>query len=112
MPRTRHFVVALDEAQAIIGYAGVLVPAPQVEADILTVGVIPEHRGKGIARHLLGLITDFAVDRQASAMMLEVKSDNVEAIGLYESSGYSKISIRKDYFGSGLDALIMRRDLP
>ena len=112
MPRTRHFVVALDEAQSIIGYAGVLVPAPQVEADILTVGVIPEHRGKGIARHLLALITEFAVDRQASAMMLEVKSDNVEAIGLYESSGYSKISIRKDYFGSGLDALIMRRDLP
>lgn len=112
MPRTRHFVVALDEAQSIIGYAGVLVPAPQVEADILTVGVIPEHRGKGIARHLLALITDFAVDRQASAMMLEVKSDNVEAIGLYESSGYSKISIRKDYFGNGLDALIMRRDLP
>jgi ribosomal-protein-alanine N-acetyltransferase len=112
MPRTRHFVVALDEAKAIIGYAGVLVPAPQVEADILTVGVIPEHRGKGIARHLLALITDFAVDRQASAMMLEVKNDNVEAIGLYESLGYSKISIRKDYFGSGLDALIMRKDLP
>ena len=112
MPRTRHFVVALDEAKAIIGYAGVLVPAPQVEADILTVGVIPEHRGTGIARHLLALITDFAVDRQASAMMLEVKSDNVEAIGLYESLGYSKISIRKDYFGSGLDALIMRKDLP
>ncbi len=112
MPRTRHFVVALDQAQSIIGYAGVLVPAPEVEADILTVGVIPEHRGKGIARHLLALITDFAVDHQASAMMLEVKSDNVEAIGLYESLGYSKISIRKDYFGSGLDALIMRRDLP
>lgn len=112
MPRTRHFVVALDESQSIIGYAGILVPAAQVEADILTVGVIPEHRGKGIARQLMAFITDFAVDRQAKAMMLEVKSDNVEAIGLYESLGYSKISIRKDYFGTGLDALIMRKELP
>ena len=112
MPRTRHFVVALDEAQSIIGYAGILVPAAQVEADILTVGVLEAHRGKGIARHLMALITDFAVDRQATAMMLEVKSDNVEAIGLYESLGYSKISIRKDYFGTGLDALIMRKELP
>jgi ribosomal-protein-alanine N-acetyltransferase len=111
MPRTRHFVVALDEAQSIIGYAGVLVPAPHVEADILTVGVIPEHRGKGIARQLMALITDFAVDREARAMMLEVKSDNVEAISLYESLGYSKISLRKDYFGTGLDALIMRKEL-
>lgn len=112
MPRTRHFVVALDQAQSIIGYAGILAPAPEVEADILTVGVVPEHRGKGIARQLISFITDFAVDRHASAMMLEVKSDNVEAIGLYESLGYSKISVRKDYFGTGLDALIMRRELP
>lgn len=112
MPRTRHFVVALDDAKSIIGYAGVLVPGPEVEADILTVGVIPEHRGQGIARQLIAVLTDFAIDRRASAMMLEVKSDNNEAIGLYESLGYSKISLRKDYFGTGLDALIMRKELP
>jgi len=112
MPRTRHFVVALDDDKSIIGYAGILVPAPAVEADILTVGVIAEHRGKGIARQLMALITDFAIDRQAAAMMLEVKSDNVEAIGLYESLGYLRLNTRKDYFGSGLDALIMRKELP
>ena len=111
MPRTRYFIVALDQDQSIIGYAGILVPAPEVEADVLTIGVVPAHRGKGIARQLMSRITDFAIDRQASAMMLEVKSDNTEAIGLYESLGYLKISIRKDYFGSGLDALIMRKDL-
>ncbi len=111
MPRTRHFVVALGDDNSIVGYAGILVPAPEVEADILTVGVVPEHRGKGIARQLMAFITDFAVDRHANAMMLEVKSDNVEAIGLYESLGYSKISMRRDYFGTGLDALIMRKEL-
>jgi ribosomal-protein-alanine N-acetyltransferase len=45
-------------------------------------------------------------------MMLEVKVDNLEAIGLYESLGYSKLNTRKDYFGSGLDALVMRLELP
>jgi ribosomal-protein-alanine N-acetyltransferase len=45
-------------------------------------------------------------------MMLEVKTDNAAAIGLYESLGYSKLNIRKDYFGSGLDALVMRKELP
>jgi len=26
--------------------------------------------------------------------------------------GYSKLNVRKDYFGAGLDALVMRLDLP
>jgi ribosomal-protein-alanine N-acetyltransferase len=76
------------------------------------VGVIPSHRGKGIARHLMALITDWAKQQGSTAMMLEVKVDNLEAIGLYESLGYSKLNTRKDYFGSGLDALVMRLELP
>ena len=107
---TRHFVVAVDEAQSIIGYAGVFAPGG-AEADVLTVGVVPSHRGKGIARHLMALITDWAHKQGSTAMMLEVKVDNAEAIGLYESLGYSKLNTRKDYFGPGLHALVMRLEL-
>jgi ribosomal-protein-alanine N-acetyltransferase len=107
---TRHFVVATDEAQSIIGYAGVFAPG-SAEADILTLGVVPENRGKGIAKALMALITDWAKAQGTSAMMLEVKVDNSEAIGLYESLGYSKLNIRKDYFGVGLDAQVMRLEL-
>jgi ribosomal-protein-alanine N-acetyltransferase len=108
---TRHFVVATDAAQNIIGYAGVFAPG-QAEADVLTVGVIPSHRGKGIARQLMSMITNWATEQGSIAMMLEVKVDNSDAIGLYESLGYSKLNVRKDYFGAGLDALVMRLDLP
>ena len=107
---TRHFVVALDEAQNIIGYAGVFAPGG-AEADVLTVGVVPSQRGKGIARQLMALITDWAREQGSTAMMLEVKVDNLEAIGLYESLGYSKLNTRKDYFGAGLHALVMRLEL-
>ena len=107
---TRHFVVALDEAQNIVGYAGVFAPGG-AEADILTVGVVPDHRGKGIAKALIALITDWAKVQGSTAMMLEVKTDNTDAIGLYESLGYSTLNIRKDYFGAGLDAQVMRLEL-
>ena len=107
---TRHFVVAIDEAQNIIGYAGVFAPGV-AEADVLTVGVVPDHRGKGIAKGLMALITDWAKAQGSTAMMLEVKTDNSEAIGLYESLGYSTLNIRKDYFGAGLDAQVMRLEL-
>lgn len=107
---TRHFVVAIDETESIVGYAGVFAPGA-VEADILTVGVVPAHRGKGIAKALMALITDWANAQESTAMMLEVKTDNHEAIGLYESLGYSTLNIRKDYFGAGLDAQVMRLKL-
>jgi ribosomal-protein-alanine N-acetyltransferase len=108
---TRHFVVAVDDAQNIIGYAGVFAPGG-AEADVLTVGVIPSQRGKGIAHQLMALITDWAKQQGSIAMMLEVKVDNLEAIGLYDSLGYAKLNTRKDYFGAGLDALVMRLELP
>jgi ribosomal-protein-alanine N-acetyltransferase len=108
---TRRFVVATDSAQEIIGYAGVFAPG-EAEADVLTVGVVPAQRGKGIAKALMAMITEWAKQQGSIAMMLEVKVDNVDAIGLYESLGYSKLNIRKDYFGAGLDALVMRLDLP
>jgi ribosomal-protein-alanine acetyltransferase len=107
---TRHFVVAVDADQKIIGYAGVFAPGA-AEADILTVGVVPEHRGKGIAKALMALITNWAKEQGTTAMMLEVKTDNTDAIGLYDSLGYSTLNIRKDYFGAGLDAQVMRLEL-
>jgi len=108
---TRHFIVALDEGQNIVGYAGVFAPGG-AEADILTVGVISMYRGQGIARALMVRITQWAIAQGSIAMMLEVKTDNAAAISLYESLEYSKLNIRKDYFGSGLDALVMRKELP
>lgn len=108
---TRHFVVAVDAEQNIVGYAGVFAPGG-AEADVLTVGVVPTQRGKGIAKALMALITDWAKKQGSIAMMLEVKVDNAEAIGLYQSLGYSQLNIRKDYFGAGLDALVMRLELP
>ena len=109
---TRHFVTATNEAGLIVGYAGVFVPSAGIEADILTVGVVPENRGQGIARQLMAMIAQWADQQKASAMMLEVKTDNAAAIGLYESLGYEKLNVRKDYFGSGLDAFVMRKALP
>ena len=108
---TRLFVVALDDASRVIGYDGVFAPGG-AEADVLTVGVVPMHRGNGIARELMARITQWALDQGSIAMMLEVKTDNVEAITLYETLGYSKLNVRKNYFGTGLDALVMRKELP
>ena len=109
IPTTRFMSVAESENQ-IIGYCGVFVPAPGVEADILTVAVLPEYRRQGIAREFMRQIEEWSRERGASAMMLEVEQSNDSAIELYKSLGYMKISVRMDYYGPGKDAFVMRKE--
>jgi [ribosomal protein S18]-alanine N-acetyltransferase len=111
IPTTRYMSVA-EDGNTIVGYCGVFVPAPGIEADILTVAVLPAYRRKGIAKEFMRQIEAYAVEREASAMMLEVEVSNESAIKLYESLGYMKISVRMDYYGPGKDAHVMRKELP
>jgi ribosomal-protein-alanine N-acetyltransferase len=111
IPSTRYMSVA-EDGNTIVGYCGVFVPAPGIEADILTVAVLPAYRRQGIAKEFMRQIEAYAVEREASAMMLEVELANESAIKLYESLGYMKISVRMDYYGPGKDAHVMRKDLP
>jgi ribosomal-protein-alanine N-acetyltransferase len=111
VPRTHFFTVAVDGNNQIVGYAAVMVPAPGVEADVLTVGVLPEYRNAGIGTAFMEQLENWATDKEANAMMLEVGVDNANAIALYESLGYSEISVRQNYYGAGLDAIVMRKDL-
>ncbi len=109
IPATRYMSVA-EDGNTIVGYCGVFLPAPGVEADILTVAVLPAYRRQGIAKEFMRQIEAWSHERQASAMMLEVELSNESAIKLYEALGYMKISVRMDYYGPGKDAHIMRKD--
>jgi ribosomal-protein-alanine N-acetyltransferase len=111
VPKTRYFMVATDEQDQIVGYAAVLVVAPGVEADVLTVAVLPDFTRRGIASQFMSDLEKWSFSKQAPAMMLEVGVNNVSAIALYEKLGYENISTRKGYYGPGLDAFVMRKEL-
>jgi ribosomal-protein-alanine N-acetyltransferase len=81
------------------------------EAHIVSLGLAPEWRGRGGGRTL---ISDFfrscAVERVAS-ITLDVRVSNIAARKLYESSGFSVVGLRRNYYSdNGEDALTMRRD--
>ncbi len=106
--RTRQYVVALD-GNEVLGYAGVFVLPP--DADVQTIGVRADRQGEGIASRLLSALVDEAARRGATHLLLEVRSDNERAIGLYRRSGFESISRRTRYYPDGGDAIIMRRPL-
>ena len=109
IPTTRFMALAESENR-IVGYCGVFLPAPGVEADVLTVAVLPDFRRQGIAREFMRQIEQWAHNRGASALMLEVEKSNSAAIELYKSLGYMQISVRMDYYGPGQDAFVMRKE--
>ena len=110
VPNSRYFMVATNDQDQIVGYAAVLVVAPGVEADVLTVAVLPEYARQGIATHFMGELEKWSQEKQALAMMLEVGTENTRAIALYEKLGYQTIATRKNYYGQGLDAFVMRKE--
>jgi ribosomal-protein-alanine acetyltransferase len=104
-----HYLVAVDDAGAVAGYAGLLAPIGTGQGDIQTVTVAPHARRQGLGRALLVRLLDEAARRGAQELFLEVRHDNAPAQALYRDLGFEQIGVRRNYYGHGVDALTMRR---
>ena len=103
------FLVALDDRDRVVGYAGVQVILD--EGYITNIAVRPECRRQGIAAKLLQVFLDFAKSNQLSFLTLEVRASNYDAIALYGSRGFRSMGRRKNYYEHPReDALIMTRE--
>lgn len=89
----------------VVGYIDVSVQGR--DADLMTVVVAPTHRGRGYGATLLDAGIDWARQREAHHMFLEVDPDN-PAQALYVSRGFDVIDRRRAYYADGRDALVMR----
>ena len=107
-PESAQYLAAEIEGQ-LIAYAGIFYVADV--ADIHTITVVTDHRRKGIGRELLKRLIDWARVKKAQAIMLEMRLGNDAARPLYESFGFIEISKRENYYGPGLTAVVMRKEL-
>ncbi len=105
MAAGHHYLVHRDGAGVVDGYAGIALLGD--EAEVHTIGVRPAAQGVGIGRALLRGLLAHAGDRR---VLLEVRTDNPAAIGLYESEGFVVVGVRRRYYQpSGADAYTMAR---
>lgn len=108
-PLSRYYVVAQD-GDLVVGYAGLLAAGGQ--ADVLTIAVATSRWGRGIGSSLLEVLLAEARRRACTEVFLEVRADNIRAQRLYRWYGFGEIGIRRGYYQpSGMDAIVMRRDL-
>ncbi|MCP1336415.1 ribosomal protein S18-alanine N-acetyltransferase [Futiania mangrovi] len=106
--------VALQEAETLAGFA--LVRTVLDEAELLTICVQPDRRGRGGGATLLRAACTAAYARGARRLFLEVAADNGSALALYSSAGLALTGRRKNYYVKGrpdpADAHILSASLP
>ena len=94
-------------SQHIIGYICRWLVGDEVH--ILNLAVLPEQRQNGVGRALVELVLREADEREARLITLEVRRENTAAITLYRRLGFSEHGVRRNYYGRGVDAIIMGR---
>jgi len=85
------------------------------EAEIVSLGVLPNHRRRGIGSAILDAVCGAARLRGAERVVLEVALDNEAARALYAGRGFTVVGRRRNYYRRAerlVDALILRVHLP
>ena len=92
---TRLFWVAC-EGETLLGCCGLQTVFE--DGDVLTVGVHPDHRRKGVGSALMREMLHAFAARGGQRLFLEVRASNRSAAAMYEKFGFRQIGCRKNYY--------------
>ena len=80
-------------------------------ADLDRIVVAGKHRRLGIAGRLLRRGIAWAAEQRVGSVLLEVASYNIAAIGFYAANGFVPVNRRGNYYGRGVDAVVMEKKM-
>jgi [ribosomal protein S18]-alanine N-acetyltransferase len=104
-----YFCVVFS-SDTLIGYGGFWLMVD--EAHITRVTIVPELRGRGMAKILMVHLLQAAAERGAVVARLEVRESNLPALRLYENMGFIREGRRKAYYqNSNEDAIVMMKPM-
>jgi len=107
-PNSTYIKAKLDGA--IIGFAGIWKSVDDVH--ITNIVTKKDSRKNGIGSELLKNLIELAKNEEGiTSITLEVNSNNIAAQKLYEKYGFKNVGLRKKYYNSTYDAIIMTREL-
>jgi len=107
---SRCFFVACDDS-SVAGFL-LAVPLDQATLRILMLAVDDGRSGKGVGSALMDKCMEFAKGRMMSSIVLEVGTDNKEAIDFYSNRGFKMTGILTGYYRDRTDAYVMKHYLP
>jgi ribosomal-protein-alanine acetyltransferase len=103
------FFVVLDSSKSIVGYT--FMEPKRGCGYVMSVAVHPRNRNQGYAELLLEALESECAEKGLSKIKLDVRKENLAAIELYNKLGFVKVHTNRDYYGPGMDALTMEKQL-
>ena len=80
-------------------------------ADVEDVVTKKESRRSGVGTFLMGEALSFVKNLGRERVLLEVRQSNLPAVNLYGKFGFKEISVRKNYYKDGENALVMVKEI-
>lgn len=109
LENTNSKYIVFLENDKILGFAGIWICID--EAHITNIVVKKSHRNKKIGSKLLEELINLSNSLNLNSITLEVRSDNLPAIKIYEKHNFENLGIRKKYYENTYDAIIMTKKL-
>ena len=84
----------------------------QAAAWVVGFYVLPEHRGRGLGRAFLEAIAAEAGRAGLRRLLLTVGADNLPAVDLYLSFGFTRLDTALDFYGPAEDRDVLQYKIP
>lgn len=98
--------IVIEWQKKVVGFAGFWKILDQ--ADITRVAISPKFQGRGLGRLLMENLLSAAKQQSITAVALEVREHNEQAIALYERLGFIREGLRPNYYQeTGENAILM-----
>ena len=96
-------------AGKIVGYVSLRFVGD--EGDVVTIAVNPAVQKQGVGTLMMDWLETSAKVRRVKNLFLEVRGDNIPAVAMYLARDFERIDLRRNYYGTGVDAYVMRKRL-
>jgi ribosomal-protein-alanine N-acetyltransferase len=90
----------------------IVAEADRASGHIITIDVIAAARRSGVGSLLLRTAEDRLRAAHCGSVELETAVDNISALSFYKRHGYSVIKTHPRYYSNGVDALVLKKNLP
>ena len=113
--KDNNFSIGIFRENILIGFVlGDLINLKkEIEYEILILYVNPTHRNLGFASKLIKNISLLLKEKNLKKIYLEVASNNISAIKLYNRNKFIKVGVRKKYYSISkkIDAYIFEKKI-
>lgn len=101
----KYFVIESKKSKDFIGAVSLWID--ENKAQINNIYIIQKYQNKKLGKAFMDYVMKYFKSRNIDEVTLEVRKSNEIAIKMYESYGFELVTLRKNYYSNGEDALFM-----